>query len=102
MRPLPSPPPPHDWHAQQLQQPQAPTWMLSSNGFYEASVWARLGLAAAFTVLAACRCCQPGVLVLAVINLFGALSMLGALRRQWLLHVMHDDPETARLRAAAS
>lgn len=74
-----------------LQQPP-PTWAYSSSGFYEASVWSRLGLAATFTLLVLVCQGPPGLLVLALVNLFGALSMWCALRRQWLMHVMGDMP----------
>jgi hypothetical protein len=79
---------------QSLQQQAPPTWAYCSSGFYEASVWARLGLAAAFAVLVAVCKGPPGLLVLALINLMGALSMWGALRRQWLMHVMGDMPDS--------
>jgi len=85
---------------QPLQHQQPPTWAYVSSGFYEASVWSRIGLAVAFTLLvAACRG-PPGLLVLALVNLLGALSMWGALRRQWLMHVMGDMPETAGVSAS--
>lgn len=94
----------HQHSQQQQQEPlqhqQPPTWAYVSSGFYEASVWSRLGLAVAFTLLvAACRG-PPGLLVLALVNLLGALSMWGALRRQWLMHVMGDMPETAGVSAS--
>lgn len=87
---------------QQQQQQQPPTWAYCSSGFYEASVWARLALAAAFVVLVAVGQGQPGLLVLALVNVLGALSMWGALRRQWLMHVMGDMPESAGAHVAAS
>jgi hypothetical protein len=80
---------------QALQQQAPPTWAYCSAGFYEASVWARLGLAAAFVLLVAVCKAPPGLIILALINLMGALSMWGALRRQWLMHVMGDMPDSA-------
>jgi hypothetical protein len=48
--------------------------------------------------------CQApaGLLVLALVNVIGALSMWGALRRQWLIHVMGDFPEAAGMAVTAS
>ena len=54
----------------------------SSTGFYWATVWARLALAAAFAGLVAAGCCERGLLVLAALNAAGAASMASALRRQ--------------------
>jgi hypothetical protein len=68
------------------------SWLYSSNGFYEASVWSRLVLAALFCGLVALRHCGPGLLLLAALNVMGALGMLGALKKQWMLHVMGDMP----------
>jgi hypothetical protein len=68
------------------------SWLYSSNGFYEASVWSRLVLAALFCWLVALQQCQPGLLLLAALNVMGALGMLSALKRQWMLHVMGDMP----------
>jgi hypothetical protein len=45
-----------------------------------------------FTLLVLVCKGPPGLLVLALVNLLGALSMWGALRRQWLMHVMNDMP----------
>jgi hypothetical protein len=94
----------HQQHPQQQQQQQQqlPTWAYCSSGFYEASVWARLALAAAFVVLVAVGQGQPGLLVLALVNVLGALSMWGALRRQWLMHIMGDMPESAGAHVSAS
>jgi hypothetical protein len=98
-------------HHHQQQQPQAspqqqqqppPTWAYCSSGFYEASVWARLGLAAAFAVLVVLCQAPTGLLILALVNVFGALSMWGALRRQWLMHVMGDMPEAAGMSVSVS
>jgi hypothetical protein len=60
--------------------------LYSSTSFYSASVWSRLALAAAFVALVVARVCEPGLLVLAAVNAYGAVSMAMALRRQWLLH----------------
>lgn len=84
------------------QQQQPPTWAYCSSGFYEASVWTRLALAAAFAVLVAVCKAPAGLLVLALVNILGALSMWGALRRQWLMHVMGDLPEAAGVTVSAS
>jgi hypothetical protein len=54
----------------------------SSASFYEASVWSRLFLAAAFAALVAAGAAEPGLLVLAAVNAFGAVSMRAALRRK--------------------
>jgi hypothetical protein len=68
------------------------SWLYSSTGFYEASVWSRLVLAALFCGLVALQHCGPGLLLLAALNVMGALGMLSALRKQWMLHVMGDMP----------
>uniref|UniRef100_A0A383V6C6 Uncharacterized protein n=1 Tax=Tetradesmus obliquus TaxID=3088 RepID=A0A383V6C6_TETOB len=68
------------------------SWLYSSNGFYEASVWSRLVLAALFCGLVAVKQCGPGLLLLAALNVMGAFGMLGALKKQWMLHVMGDMP----------
>lgn len=62
--------------------------LYSSSSFYQASVWSRLVLAAAFVLLVSLRCCEPGLLLLAAANAAGAVSMAMALRRQWLLHTI--------------
>jgi hypothetical protein len=49
-------------------------------------------LAALFCWLAALQHCQPGLLLLAALNVMGALGMLSALKRQWMLHIMGDMP----------
>ncbi len=51
-------------------------------GFYQATVWSRLALAAAFVVLVAVGESPAGLLVLAGLNLVGALSMHLALKRR--------------------
>jgi hypothetical protein len=89
-------------HQQQQQQQTPPTWAYCSSGFYEASVWARLGLAVAFAVLVVLCQAPAGLLILALVNVCGALSMWGALRRQWLMHVMGDMPEAAGMSVSAS
>ncbi|KAG2492294.1 hypothetical protein HYH03_009534 [Edaphochlamys debaryana] len=48
-------------------------------GFYRTTVWSRLGLAAAFCLLVALKQSPPGLLVLAGINVVGALAMHTAL-----------------------
>ncbi|GLC41727.1 hypothetical protein PLESTB_000683700 [Pleodorina starrii] len=50
-------------------------------GFYRATIWSRLALSVAFALLVAVRESPPGLLVLAALNLFGAVSMHLALRR---------------------
>eukprot|EP00878_Enallax_costatus_P026388 GHUV01028320.1.p1 GENE.GHUV01028320.1~~GHUV01028320.1.p1 ORF type:complete len:213 (+),score=65.62 GHUV01028320.1:922-1560(+) len=68
------------------------SWLYSSTGFYEASVWSRIVLAVLFCGLVVLGQCQPGLLVLALLNFFGALGMMSALKRQWCMHVMGDMP----------
>jgi hypothetical protein len=60
--------------------------LYSSEGFYRASVWSRLVLAAAFTLLFLLGHCERGLLLLAAVNAAGALSMAAALRRQYFMH----------------
>jgi len=64
------------------------TLLYSSTSFYEASVWSRLALAAAFTALVVTKVCDPALLVLAGVNGVGAVSMALALKRQWMYHTM--------------
>ena len=71
---------------------QYASWLYSSTGFYEASVWSRLVLAVLFCGLVFLGQCQPGLLLLALLNFFGALGMMTALKRQWCMHVMGDMP----------
>ncbi|KAF5841157.1 hypothetical protein DUNSADRAFT_14159 [Dunaliella salina] len=63
--------------------PQAPVGrpVAYSRSFYEASIWSRLFLACGFAVLVAAQESQLTLLVLAALNLAGALSMLSAVRR---------------------
>jgi hypothetical protein len=58
----------------------------SSDGFYAATVWSRLLLAAAFCALVALGHAERGLLLLAALNAVGALSMAVALRRQRRMH----------------
>lgn len=53
----------------------------SADAFYRASVPSRLALAAALAALVASGQVEKGVLILAILNATGALSMLSALRR---------------------
>lgn len=71
---------------------QYASWLYSSTGFYEASVWSRIVLAVLFCGLVAVGQCQPGLLLLALLNFFGALGMMSAIKRQWCMHVMGDMP----------
>lgn len=71
------------------------SWLCSSTGFFEASVWSRLMLAVLFCVLVVVGECQVALLLLAVLNLLGALGMMNALKQQWCLHVMGDLPAAA-------
>lgn len=48
-------------------------------GFYRATVWSRMMLSVAFVMLVVARESPPGLLVLAAINLLGAVSMRVAL-----------------------
>ncbi|PNH02626.1 hypothetical protein TSOC_011388 [Tetrabaena socialis] len=54
---------------------------LGALGFYRATVWSRVALAAAFGLLVALGQSPPGLLVLGAVNLVGAGSMHLALRR---------------------
>jgi hypothetical protein len=65
----------------------------SSIGFYEASVPSRLALAALFAFLVASGQVGAGLLLLAVLNVVGAVSMAIALQRQWEVHVLGDAPK---------
>ncbi|GFR44409.1 hypothetical protein Agub_g5642, partial [Astrephomene gubernaculifera] len=51
-----------------------------ARGFYSASVWSRLALAAAFVLLVAAGQSPPGLLLLAALNVAGAGAMYHALR----------------------
>ncbi len=61
--------------------------LYSSTQFYTASVWSRLALALSFTALVVSGVGAPGLLVLAGVNLVGAVSMALALRKQWMMHM---------------
>lgn len=60
----------------------------SSNNFYAATVWSRLFLALAFSALVLTGQSQRTLLVLAALNLWGAVSTWSALKSQAEVHVM--------------